>query len=174
MLHQSVRNTAVDIRCGSYQELSSYFSGIHLGFAIESFIHSPDLNETFSQLHTASDPRAQIVVFDDFLAGETGNAKDENLLEDFRFGWKANSLHTIESIGSIAGKHGFKLESAEDLTAMQDLYRPRDQLVALISPIARLLAPMSSYATFLVGGNARQQLYRRGLLTYQQLVFTKM
>ena len=57
-----------------------------------------------------------------------------------------------------------------DLTGYLRLNRPRDRWIRLIAPVARLLAPVSRYCTFLVGGNARQSAYQQGLLQYMQLV----
>jgi hypothetical protein len=76
-----------------------------------------------------------------------------------------------EAIGS-ARDAGLLLERDVDLTELLRLGRPRDRLIAWVSPVARALGlTVLPFFGNLVGGNALQCGVRAGLVTYRLLVF---
>ncbi len=157
----------------SYLDIPRDVQYVDTAYAIESFIHAADPDQFFAEVSRTMQTGSELVLFDDFLRHHGNSEVSHRILEEFRFGWKANALMDIDAVHSMAAKHNLRLIEQTDHTEHLDLWRTRDKLVARIAPVARLFAPHSSYATFLVGGNARQQAFRHNLLSYMQLIFVK-
>ncbi len=158
---------------GSFQSLPSELPSIDLAYAIESFVHSPDPSEFFSQVSAKLKRGGQLILFDDFLRKLSEDQSDMNILSDLKTGWLANTLLTSEQVTNLAVQAGFRQESNTDLSGMLSLHRLRDTFIHLLAPLARLFLQHSQYCRFLVGGDARQRAYQRGLLQYAMLVFVK-
>ncbi|MDX1476590.1 MAG: methyltransferase domain-containing protein [Saprospiraceae bacterium] len=172
--HAAVRRAGLErritIRVGSFLNLPADLGEVHLAFAIESLIHATDLPEVITQLSRRMAHHGRLVIFDDFLRRPAGNQREKQILHRFRNGWQGYGLCSVADFIDTAVRHGFSMLDQRDLTGYLRLNRPRDRWIRLIAPVARLLAPVSRYCTFLVGGNARQSAYQQGLLQYMQLV----
>ena len=173
MLEDSGFGGMSQVICGSFQEASSYISNIHLAYAIESFIHSPDMAKLLGEVSNILRPGGKLIVYDDFLSRTSADGSEDRILNDFRNGWQANSLYTADEIGEMARGTGLSLKSSIDHSGALKLNRVKDKLVRLAVPFARPFLGRNAYATFLVGGNARQQAYSAGLLRYLQLTFVR-
>jgi len=167
------RAARVRIYEGSFQALPEHVPTVDLAFAIESFIHSSDAHEFFVQIRSRMHPGGQLILFDDFRTDSTDDAASGRILEDFRTGWLAHNLLPHDEIVQHAAEAGLNIVEVRDLTPFLKLNRPRDRFVRLIVPLARVFMKRSVYCRFLVGGNARQLAYQRGLLAYRMLRFTR-
>lgn len=162
------------VRCreGDYLAVPDDLAGTaHLTFSIEAFIHSPDPDRYFQQAARTLRPGGKLVLCDDFLTSpaQPATARDARLLHEFRTGWHASSLLTVEQVRTLAAAHGLTLSRDLDLTAHLELRRPRDRWVGVMLSLGRPLRPRGEYWRSLVGGNALQHALLRGLLTYRFL-----
>ena len=146
-----------------------------LAFSIEAFIHSPDAGRYFEQAARALRPGGKLVVCDDFLtsAAPPDTAKARRRLEEFRVGWHANSLLSVQQARELAAGSGLTLVRELDLTAFLELRRPRDRWISLLVGTGRVFGPAGPYWQSLVGGNALQWALLHGLLSYRFLEFHK-
>jgi SAM-dependent methyltransferase len=163
------------VRCreGDFLALPEDLAGkADLAFSIEAFIHSPDAGRYFEQAARALRPGGRLVVCDDFLSPQ-GSAGGERWLEEFRTGWHANSLLTVEQAREAAAAAGLTLVRERDLTAYLELRRPRDRWISVLVRVGRVFGPSGPYWQSLVGGNALQWALLNGLLSYRFLEFRK-
>ena len=173
LIDSSGLSKRVEILQGSYLELPESISSVQLAFAIESFIHTPDPNAFFNEVTRVLEPGALLIIFDDFLTRPPESAEERRIIRDFEQGWKANTLLSSDVMKSTAQQSGLQCISGMDHTASLKYWRLRDKLVSLSIPIVRTLSSYSNYCTFLVGGDARQQALRKGLIGYREFVFKK-
>jgi len=159
------------IICGSFQELPQSVQPAGLAYAIESFIHATEAQLFFSEISRNLLPDGKLVIFDDVL--DSAGATNDETLQAFISGWKANSLFSIPEIEAMALDAGLSLQESRDLSSYQHIWRPRDRWVSAIQPFLPILPLSKEYKKFLVGGNARQHLFRTGKLRYTMLVFHK-
>ncbi len=159
--------------CASFQQLPKELRDFDLAFAIESFIHSPDAEVFFQQVSNCLRPGGLLIVFDDFLIREAVTKREKRVLNEFHSGWKANNLDRIVHLSNLADVSGLSLTEDVDLTRYLKLGRPRDKAIAMLAPFLRVLPFSNQYTTFLLGGNARQEGFQRGLLGYRMVVFCR-
>jgi cyclopropane fatty-acyl-phospholipid synthase-like methyltransferase len=162
----------IDIFQGSFQAIPTDIPCVDLAFAIESFIHSTDAGEFFAEVAARLQPGGQLILFDDFLSDKLKSS--DRVLQDFRTGWLAQNLLSQDQITKAASDCGLGIVESRNLTQMLRLNRPRDRFIRLIAPIARPFMDWSEYCRFLVGGNARQLAYQKGLLGYRMIRFERM
>jgi cyclopropane fatty-acyl-phospholipid synthase-like methyltransferase len=148
---------------------------VDLAFSIEAFIHSPDAGRYFEQAARVLRPGGKLVLCDDFLtsAAAPQAPRARRLIEEFRVGWHAGSLLTVEQVRQAAAEHGLKLAREIDLTPHLELRRPRDRWVSLLVRAGGMLRPKGAYWQSLVGGNALQWALLDGLLGYRFLELRK-
>lgn len=98
----------------------------------------------------------------------------QKVLHDFRSGWRAPSVCTVERMAEAGAAAELRLTDDDDLTPLIRLRRPRDRAIALATPLLRTVG-LTKIPFFgnLVGGNALQTGLRTGLFAYRMLVFTK-
>jgi cyclopropane fatty-acyl-phospholipid synthase-like methyltransferase len=140
-----------------------------LAFAIESFVHADSAAAFFSNAACALRPGGALVVIDDVVAGNPADPR----LDDFRRGWHATALASVPEMAALAAGAGLDLVASRDLSPLQRLGRPRDQLIAALQPVLRRLRDRSVWAESLVGGHALQRCHRAGLLEYRLLRFAR-
>ena len=162
------------VRCreGDYLSLPDDLAGkADLTFSIEAFIHSPDPDRYFQQAARTLRPGGKLVLCDDFLtcASAPDTPQGARRLEEFRAGWHAGSLLTVEEVRTLAASHGLTLARELDLTAYLELRRPRDRWISVMLKLGRVLRPSGDYWRSLVGGNALQCALLNGLLSYRFL-----
>lgn len=158
---------------GSFLEIPKEIKPADVAYAVESLIHAVNPRRFFAELGRQLKAGGYLIVFDDILQPRTYESTDLAVLRDFRQGWQGYGLRSAAAYARLARCAGLTLTESRDLTGSLRLHRLRDRLVALVVPIARMFRHQSSYCTFLIGGNARQRAYRRGLLSYRMLVFCK-
>lgn len=157
----------------SYLDIPTTLKGARYAYAIESFIHATDADAFFREVSGILEPKGSLILFDDFLTDKRAALRSPRVIKDFRDGWKANALYTVNEVASFAEKYGLTLQGSTDHSPHLDLWRTRDKLIAGVVPFVRPFVRHSNYATFLVGGNARQQAFRQNLLAYMELLFVK-
>ncbi|MEM7655436.1 MAG: methyltransferase domain-containing protein [Bacteroidota bacterium] len=151
---------------------------VDVAYAIEAFVHAADPARFFQQIGSQLSPGGKLVLVDDGLSErgatpERLSKQERQWLADFRAGWLAQSLISIEEAKQFAREAGLKLVSVDDLTPIMDIGRPRDQLIGLMIRIAGPWMRRSNYFKSLTGGYAKQQLLKKGVVRYQKLVFRK-
>ncbi len=162
------------VRCreGNFLSLPDDLAGAaDLTFSIEAFIHSPDAERYFHEAARSLRTGGKLVICDDFLTVDEPPAtkRQARLMREFRTGWHAESLLTVEQVGVIAARHGLTLVRDLDLTARLELRRPRDRFISAVVVLGRPLGLKGKYWQSLVGGNALQWALTRGLLSYRFL-----
>jgi cyclopropane fatty-acyl-phospholipid synthase-like methyltransferase len=162
------------VRCreGNYLAVPDDLAGAaDLAFSIEAFIHSPDPDRYFEQASRTLRPGGKLVLCDDFRTSTAppGTPRGARWLRDFRTGWHASSLLTVEEVRAMAANHGLTLARDLDLTAHLELRRPRDRWISVLLALGRPLRLPGEYWQSLVGGNALQHALLHGLLSYRFL-----
>lgn len=162
------------VRCreGNYLSLPADLTGAaDLTFSIEAFLHSPDADGYFREAARTLRPGGRLVVCDDFLtsADVPSSPRQARWLEEFRTGWHAGSLLTVEQVRATAAAHGLTLVRDIDLTPHLELRRPRDRWITALLAAGRVFRPTGEYWQSLVGGNALQFALLHGLLNYRFL-----
>jgi SAM-dependent methyltransferase len=145
--------------------------------AIESFTHSETPERFAAAARAHVEPGGVLIVVDDFV-DEGGVARlgeyAGRRLDEVRRGWRLSSLCAAPTLVRAASGQGFDLVHDEDLTALVRLWRPRDRLIALVSPLfERLGLARVPFFGNMIGGNALQIGLSDGFLRYRMLVFRK-
>jgi len=139
--------------------------------AIESFVLVPDASRFFRHARSLLRPGGVLVVVDDFLVCETLDARAARLADDFRRGWRVQSLVTPAEAVRLARSEGFEVVNELDLTPYLELDRPRDLVIRQLVRPMRLfpsLARLPALAN-LIGGDALQRGLRSGVFTHRLL-----
>lgn len=192
LANRLARERGLDGRCRIHKgDFESATLGVsaHVIVAIESFVHG---SRPEAVLRWAADhlrPDGRILLVDDFIAAPPRESADggepadgapidevrERCIDDFRSGWRAPGVCTVESLTRAAAKEGLELVSNEDLTPLIRLGRPRDRVIALISPLLRRLG-LARIPLFgnMIGGNALQAGLRTGVFHYRFVELKKV
>ena len=162
------------VRCreGNYLSLPDDLAGTaDLTFSIEAFLHSPDADGYFREAARSLRPGGKLLLCDDFLtsAEVPASPKAARRLEEFRAGWHAGSLLTVDQVRTQAAAHGLVLVRDLDLTSGLELRRPRDRGISLLLTAGRVFHPSGEYWRSLAGGDALQWALGHGLLNYRFL-----
>ena len=155
-----------------------------VALAVESFVHAAEADAFFTAVAAHLREGGHLLLVDDFLTRDevTSPSEERALIEAFREGWRAPGVTTVESCLAAAGRAGLEPlgDAAEDaargvdLTPLIRLGRPRDRVIAALSPLFRGLGVASiPFFGNMVGGDALQAGLRRGLLGYRLLVLRK-
>lgn len=160
--------------CGDFLDLPE-MPEMHFAYAIEAFLHATSPSRFFESVGSALGPGARLVLIDDVLSergAKTGlSRKEQGWLDEFRSGWLAGSLVSVESARTHAARAGLRLLSSENLSMDMRLGRPRDKLIGLMRRVAAPYMRKSTYLRSLSGGYAKQQCLKNGLVEYRKLVF---
>ena len=166
----------VRVRQGDFLSVPEDLLGTaDMAFSIEAFIHSPDAGRYFEQAAKTLRPGGRLVLCDDFLNSATppDTPRGRRWMEEFRVGWHAGSLMTLDQVRDAAAAHGLRLVRDLDLTPYLELRRPRDRWISLLVRVGGVLRPEGPYWLSLVGGNALQWALLNGLLSYRFLELRK-
>jgi cyclopropane fatty-acyl-phospholipid synthase-like methyltransferase len=166
------------VRCreGNYLSLPDDLAGrADLTFSIEAFLHSPDADRYFHEAARTLRPGGRLVICDDFLtsADPPASPRGARWLAEFRDGWHAESLLTVDQVRELAARHGLTLIRELDLTTHLELRRPRDRWISALVTLGRIVRPSGYYWRSLVGGNALQLALIHGLLSHRFLVLRR-
>ena len=166
----TVRFVAAD-----FTDLPDDLAGFDLAFAIESFVHADPAAAFFREAARVLRPGGALVVIDDVRTGKPADPADPagHRLADFRAGWHAPSVLSVDEAAALAAAAGLDLVGSRDLSPMQRLRRPRDRFVHAAQPLLRLGRGRSMWADSMVGGDALQQCHLAGVLQYRLLRFVR-
>jgi len=161
---------------GDFQQLPD-LEPVDLAFSIEAFVHSPNAKTFFQQVATKLKVGSRLIIIDDCLT-ERYRSKisklELELVNDFKEGWITPSLHMGSELEKIANIEGFILLENKDLTPMMRIGRPRDKLFGLLLFFFKKQMKKSRYFQMIVGGYAKQQCIKKGIVNYRMFVFEKM
>jgi len=161
---------------GDFQQLPD-LEPVDLAFSIEAFVHSPNARIFFQQVASKLKTGSKLILIDDCLT-ERYTSKisklELELVNDFKEGWITPSLHLISELEKIANVEGFILLENNDLTSMMRIGRPRDKLFGLLLFFFKKQMKKSQYFQMIVGGYAKQQCIKKGIVNYRMFVFEKM
>ena len=168
---------AATIRLGDYTDGVCWkgLGGSDVAFAIESSVHVPDFSKALELARANLRPGGRLIVVDDMLARGLSDPgrRERRWLARFREGWYANGLKSIDEMIATAGRAGFGLEEARDLTAHLELDRPRDLFARVFVNVTSWLPLRPEWYNNLLGGNALQMCLKNGVIRYMYLVFTR-
>jgi SAM-dependent methyltransferase len=143
--------------------------------AIEAFVHSDSPQRFFAAAAAHLNEGGFAILVDDFLAdnSDVGEAARGHIAK-LREGWRLPTLCTVGECVRSAELYGLRLIREVDLTELIRLGRPRDRLIAFMSPLFdRLGLTRLPFFGNMVGGNALQIGLRHGFLRYHLVLFQK-
>lgn len=161
----------------SFVSLPRSLGEFDLAFSIEAFVHSPDPSAYLAEAARHLRPHGKLVIVDDFLTAQGANPhtrREARWVREFRDGWLARSLVTVDRLAELAELQKLRLMRDEDLTPYVELGRPRDLVIAALVNVGRHL-PLRSYRwRSLVGGHALQRGLVGGVFEHRMVVFEKL
>ena len=163
------RPGTVRFEVADFTELPDDLGDVDLAFAIESFVHADPAVAFFREAARVLRPGGALVVIDDVRTGDPSHP----WLEDFRAGWHAPAVVSVEEAAGLAAEAGLDLVGSRDLSPIQRLERPRDRVVRAAQPLFRLGRGRSMWADSMIGGDALQRCHLAGLLEYRLLRFVR-
>lgn len=166
------RASQLTILEGDFTTMAAAAGPADLAFAIESFVHAPDVPRFFDQCAQLVRPGGALIICDDFRRG-TDDPQATSAIERFRRGWHVNTLLEPEELRASAAAAGFSHESTTDLSAYVDIGRTRDRIVDLVAAPLHRLPRRWSWLDPWLGGSALQTCLRHGWLGYDLVVFRR-
>ncbi len=163
---------------GTYEALLGD-QNLTCAYMIESWNHAVDPQRLLETIAGIVPPGGLLAICDDFPRNRVAenvdlSKRDRGLIADFRRGWHVETFLTVDAIEELAREHGFMLERSEDLSSAVLLDRPRDRLIRVIAELARAIEKIRGRKMFcspwwdnIRGGDALQQLEKRGLMSYK-------
>lgn len=140
--------------------------------AVESLVHAERPERFLATCLEHLAPGGIVLIVDDFLAYPvpSGARAMQRTIDRFRDGWRVPGLCTLEYLEAAAAAVGFQRLCARDLSPLIRTHRPRDRLVALVSPPVRWLGlDHRPFWANVVGGNALNRAIRKGWIRYRLL-----
>ena len=156
---------------GCFLQLPAERFKTDFSYAIEAFAHGPHPDAFFGVQAGVLPPGGRLAIIDDFLSDELHT--EGRRLGIYRRNWLLPGLRSLAALKSLAAEKGLRLIKDQNLTPHLRLGRPRDKA---ISVLVRWLGPWmerDTYLRSLLGGDAKQKCYRKGLIHYRLLVFEK-
>ncbi|NCN04809.1 MAG: class I SAM-dependent methyltransferase [Spirochaetales bacterium] len=182
-LQQQGLGSTITLLHGDYTQESTFEPLPPIGavLALESFLHSPDLQKTFQLAAGALAPGGICLVCDDMLSLEPEflGPTDHAHLQRFISQWHGYGLTTHQRMLDLGAQVGLELVSDQDLTPFLRLFRPRDRFAAAVLPLLRGLRFFSghkespAWVQNLDGGTSLQRLLYQRTLNYRLLVWRK-
>ncbi|TVR58357.1 MAG: methyltransferase domain-containing protein [Gemmatimonadales bacterium] len=144
--------------------------------AIEAFVHSGDAGAFFRSVARHLAPGGLMVLVDDFLTAPRTRLtpRQQARVRHFERGWHLGSLCTVDTLESDAAGAGLELVSGFDFTHWTRPGRPRDRVIAALSPAFRGLGLVRvPFFANMIGGDALQDGLREGFIRYRGLVLRR-
>ncbi len=144
--------------------------------AIESFVHAARPERFLGTCRELLAPGGVVLIVDDFLAHPLpdGHGAMRRTVDHFRESWRVPGLCTLQDFDAVARAEGFGRIDARDLSAFIRTGRPRDRLVALVSPMVRVLGlARRPFWANVVGGHALNRAIREGWIRYRMLTLAR-
>lgn len=174
---REAQRRGVSANCMFY--VQNYLEPINIKYhgiiAIESLIHSSDLNATLSNFTQALLLKGKLAIVDDMSRDEqVRHEEDYQLLKDY---WYLTDIPSEMDYVELLGKNNLKIISNLDLTPQIRFNSDRllSQKIRRMKFLLRLM-PIKSLRIFLrthLGGFALQKLYNKGMMKYQLIVAQK-
>ncbi len=148
-----------------------------LPFAVESFVHLESMPDRLPSIVKLIRLGGRLVICDDMLARSTGTraltSRELRWLEEFRTGWYAAGLASIDVLVSAAAEAGLTLVENRDLTPYLELDRTRDLAARVFAALLRWSPSRPAWFAGLLGGNALQLCLKNGVIRYVYAVFER-
>jgi tocopherol O-methyltransferase len=157
---------------GDYSNLPRDLPSADVAFAIESFAHAPDPEVFFGECRRLIRPGGLLAICDDFRRAGAGAAATK-VIEQFRHGWRINTLVTDSELDALARAAGFDHVSTVRLSPYLEIRRVRDRLIGVLLWLTRHVPPARRRLEHLAGGHALQTCLSRGWVGYDLAVFRR-
>jgi len=179
---QSASQNTIQFLEADFTNLPKILPKVDIAFSIEAFIHAPNANKYFEQISQHLKTGGKLILIDDFLTNKVDinqlDKKSKQAIQDFRYGWLANSLTSQTELVAISNSYGLRLIDAIDLTPYMRNNTWKHKWIRLLVTTFRWLynlAPKKSYYfRSWIGGQAKQYCFKKGLIQYRKVVFEKM
>ncbi len=160
----------------SYDAAAPGAGGFDAVVAIESLIHSPNLERTIPNLAAALRPGGRMLILDDMATGDLDRARPHEA-ELLRRHWGCARYSTEDDYRRALGRAGLELILDEDLSARMQP-RPTAVLDRLETRYARLhralpLRPVRTIISAYLGGIGLERLHAASDVRYRLLVARK-
>jgi SAM-dependent methyltransferase len=172
---RQARHLGIDMDCRFY--LKSYDepppSTYDTIIAIESLIHSPNLEKSLSSLTNVLKSGGKFIVVDDVVRDDLKlhNDEDKSLV---KFHWNIKEVYSEETYHMLFKKNNLRILQEIDLTKWFSLMRyPLLHWIGTLCRSLYIMLPLSTIRSILssyIGGMALQRLYHRKFLCYKLFV----
>jgi tocopherol O-methyltransferase len=154
-------------------------------YMIESWNHTADPDRLLQLLSRRIRRGGILVLCDDFpaeaaLEYDHLRPRDRRRLDEFIAGWHVHTFLPTERVVARAERYRFHEIETRELTDWVVVGRPRDHLVRVFAGIARIFDAAGFHRLVdrpwwhnIRGGNALQQLEKRGLVRYRFVVLRR-
>lgn len=161
--------------CADFHSLDLEFEADAV-VAVESFAHSRAPERFLASAAGHLRPGGVLVVVDDFLARPRDDLGGAALgrIRELEAGWRLGSLSTVEELEVAGREERLDAVRVTDFTGLIRPGRPRDRVIALLTPAFRTVGLLRiPFFANMIGGNALQVGLREGFLRYSAVVLRK-
>lgn len=161
----------VAITCGDFQSLSKFYSKIDIIYAVESVVHSPDVQSLMKEIKKVLNPGGLFIMIDDFIDSDIDKKSDLSLIKNYKDNWFTHGITTLKEFNSLAKQEGFEEMHSSSLRPLI-----KQSIKGVLGRFFYQIGYRNSgnmYCKSIIGGAARQNALLKRLLDYRIVVLMK-